>query len=183
MNYWFLRTPDARNAMMLPQGTTLRPEPHGVQTAFAYYCRPALVTDRAAYADPKGLYYRRLARLKTLPMHDLMATVRSTGAMAQKAVTAFPADFEAGMLVLASVEDASWLGLGGADGTSGINLVNELSDDHQARFTAAMLLPFKRSLFPQIVLRNANVSGIYTDSATTIRGFCCVKYVKLPSDW
>ena len=153
----YLRDPS--RPITLPAGTKL-----DVPDGFAY-----VSMEVPESANPRALYYRRMARLRSLPIQVL--TVRPTE-LGKVKRTPFPTDFTAGMVVGASSMDVAWVALAGAKG-EGVNLADEVSDDHQIRNAQGMLLPFNRADFP----------GIMSRASEGPNGVATVLYVKLPADW
>lgn len=179
-SFQFLRNADASAAVPLPAGTVLTAD--ATQIGSAYLCKPALVTssDSRYSADPKGLYYERLNRLRTLAQSELAATMSTGQAWGATATGTFPTDFSEGMVVMVSEHDISWLTLD--TGSGGVNVYNEISDDHEQRIGAAALIPFQRATFPGIRIRAASVAGD-ASGFSSIAGEGIVRYVKLPADW
>lgn len=174
----FLRTADAADTLALSAGTTLRLGPKST-FAVAYVSRPALVTNQERYQTAaRRLYYRRLMRLGRLPQQDISARIDKYASEETKGNTPFPEDFEEGMIVLASVHDVAWVTLN----PSGMNLFNEVSDNHQNRVAEAIMVPFRRSDFTGIQVRAASVSGEKADFSAT-DGVGSVRFVRLPANW
>jgi len=163
----FQRYADARRMLLLPEGTVLQND--GSAAAFAYLCQPARVTADPRYADPKALYYQRLDRLCGLPLYSLAATATGSSQVAP----AFPTDFAAGLVTLASAHDVGWTILNNPATGQGMNLLDEVSDTTRSRFAQTVCVPFLRATFPS--LRIAGVS--------LPEGVGGVYYHKLPVDW
>lgn len=178
--YIFQRVCDINRPVILPAGTTIAAD--GSQFALAYICKPSEVEGDSTWysANPRKLYYDRLESLKELTLHSLAVTIDSGEIWGTIESTAFPTDFDDGLVVLASAHDVAWLTLD--SGTAGMNLQNEISDDHQMRFAEAIMVPFQRATFANIKARAANVSGD-TNDFSSMAGKAAVYYFKLPADW
>lgn len=163
----------------MPMAAGFNMQGNGTAGAFAYYCDPSLVSGGAKYADPKGLYFERLARLKHLQLHVFGVTMAAGQAQGTTASFTFPTDFTNALLAAANCFDMAWVALGAAGGNI-INLNDEVSDDHQQRVASSLMVPFARATFGGIVSRGSNVAGSAT---TTIAGNSSVALYKLPSDW
>lgn len=157
---YFQRVADVDVAVPLAPGTTLAFSTLAAG-AFAYLCKPSLVSSGAAYANPKQLYYSRLARLWLLPQTLISATVAAGSAFGTQASTAFPADFDNGMLLGYSIQDTAWAGLE-VPGTLTMNMNWEVSDDHEVRLAQRLMCPFVRATFPNWKTRGANPVGVIT---------------------
>lgn len=175
--FMFNRVADAsqESAIPLPAGTTI--QANGTQTAFAYICKPSLVNGDARYSDGRSLFFERLARSRQLPFNQITCNVPAASAQGYLAKADFPTDFTRGLLTWISLMDVAWLGL-----QPGINLWNEISDDHQNRAGVGTLLPFSPSTFTGIQARAGSVTGEAT-GFSSIAGYAGVGYVKLPADW
>lgn len=176
--YKFLRVADASRPLMLPAGTVLTAD--AVQQGFAYLCKPSLVTGDDRYDTPRDLYYERIDRLRTLALHDLAATVSAGTSPGVLSSASFPNDFDAGLITLVSVHDVGWVILNGPTSLS-MNLLNEISDEHQLRIAEAVMVPFNRdTTFDEIQVTPASVLG---NGGTSVEGYGVVSYHKLPVDW
>lgn len=145
----------------LPSGFTLA---SSITNAFATVMKPGLVS----YSDPKAKFLERMARLKTLPLYRLSQAVSGAGGAVY---VPFPTDFENGLICGVDCFDAAWTIL--ATSVTGLsNLMDEISDTAPQRVAGPVMLPFKRSLFPGIMVRPGGLSGVGS-----------VLYRKLPSDW
>ena len=154
----FVRPCDARQPLVLPAGTRIRSnvERNG---AYVYYADPALVLDDPRYTiDPRGLYYERLARLQTLPIRDAIIEWISNGVTGKSFTLTLPNDFTHAILVNASVYDAPWVLLGG------INLLDEINNNHTVRFARSLMCPFERSTFSTIHTIAGNYAGKTQDT-------------------
>jgi hypothetical protein len=162
------RTPN--QPMLLTEGYNL--QSNGTTDAFAYIFNPYAIPATGRYADPKGLFYERRARLKTLQTYQQAVTFGSGGG--SRVYSAFPEDFDFGLILGAANMDAAWVIL--ADATHGLlNLGNEISDVDQNRVAEGMPafpMPFERATFPGIAAQPISAAGEAT-----------VNYVALPSDW
>lgn len=174
----FLRVSDVFRPLPLPAGTTIQA---AAADSYAYICRPALVVDSdSRYNDPRGLYFDRLARLRTLTLHQQTVQVPSGSSAGSTFITDFPADFANGFIVGVSAHDVSWVGLN-KEGAGTISAQNHVSDEHQIRFAEAVKFPFRRAIFPQLRARAANIFGDL--SGSSLQGYGAVFYYKLPADW
>lgn len=175
MNLWwvrsgaswgFLRRADANAMLMLPAGTVIQATGNSNQ-GFAYICQPELVVGDPRYDNPRALYYERLARLRTLPLQVLGLPTQRSG---QQHATLFPATVDRALITAVSTFDLAWTVLGSA---ASINTLNELGDgNQQIRFSEAVMIPFTRSVFDRIRVKDA---GLFGQSA--------VWYHELPEDW
>lgn len=178
---WQRRVGKLWDALMLPAGTNL--QDNGLN-GMLYVCKPELVVNTdARYRDPRGLFFERMARLKTLPLVDINMSISAGGAVTNNvASAAFPTDFSKGMIVAAHIFDGAWTitanGPGPSDGL--MNLTDEISDAHALRFAESMLLPFNRASHPYVQIHAGNVDGA---SGTALAANGGVLYHKLPSDW
>lgn len=154
---WYHRPADVKRALMLPEGTTIETAtpPDGTSTAFMYICQPSLVTgsDARYTSDPRGLYFDRIMKLATLDQERIGGTA-TAGSIVNEA---FPATFTDGMIVHASVHDVAWMILwDGSDGLS--NLHNEISDSTRIRWAEPLLMPFKRTTFPNTAIQGVSLA-------------------------
>jgi hypothetical protein len=185
---WFHRKADADAAMPLPAGHTLATDPDTY--ALAWYARPGLVQhDPRYHADPRALYFDRLAQLDRLPLQAL-SVHRPQGTPVDDPVETkkrveFPADFERGLIRHYSVHDGCWLCLVPETGFERVsNVLDELDDIRPLRFTSKVNMPFLRSIFPAIFLGHGSLEGtVAAPGPTTYEGWGAVHYVKLPPDW
>jgi hypothetical protein len=166
---FFLRNP--RTYMELPEGTTI--SSNGVDNGHVYICQPELVTADSRYSDAKGLYYDRLAAMRTLVLNILAGN--ATGGSGTS-YTAFPTDFDYGMIVNAQNFDGSWVALSDPSHTTGLNLNDEINDTDRFRAAAGfgnLPLPFTRSVLPDF--------AVNPDSDSILPGSGSVLYLKLPT--
>lgn len=189
----FLRPLDARRAFALSAGTRVRNIGRGtsyqINTAYIYYADPQDVWDiDARYtADPKGLYYSRLARLATLPISEAIIEVNGGGAINDDVHLDLPA-FGSAMLVNVSVYDASWMTIGWIDNLGiPLNVMNEVNNSHSVRFAESVMQPIRFGPGLRVTLNkgsNADMPGS-TDPAIAypIKGSGSLVYQVLPSDW
>jgi hypothetical protein len=200
---WYHRVADADSAMMIPAGHRLYNQAGDYpDIGFVYYARPSLVqgSDARYQTDPKGLYYERLMRLRSLELNIINGYVQqawAAGTPFSGDTVAFPTDFERGLLVHVSNLNASWLAICSKDGAGAfqniINLDDELDDIRPMRFTKSVLLPFNRATFPQMFVGHSSMH--WTDAnpndpilpvfpgAQTYPAEGALHYYKLPSDW
>lgn len=178
----YQRVADSNKPISVAPGTTFT---NAFAFSHVYICKPELVTGvDPRYASgllAKNLYFQRKQRLFTLPIFNLTVDVPNTTPFGTVVDSAFPVDFDYGLVAEVSSFDVSWVGLlsvGGAGGT--MNLDQEVSDDHQSRFTNVTSTPFSRTIFPSIRSRPSTISG---GTGTTLGGFGNVWYYKLPADW
>jgi hypothetical protein len=154
----FVRPCDARLPLVLPEGTRIRSNV-ARNGGYIYYADPGLVTDGARYQiDPRGLYYERLARLQSLPVRDVIIEWISNGVTGKGFTATLPDDFENAILVNASAYDAPWVLLGG------INLLDEVNNQHTVRFARSLMCPFQRSTFSTIHAIAGNYAGLAFDT-------------------
>jgi hypothetical protein len=162
------RTPN--QPMVMTEGYNLRS--NGTSDAFAYIFNPYAIAATGRYADPKGLYFERKARLRTMQEYQQAVTFGSGGG--SRVYSAFPEDFDFGLIVGAANMDAAWVIL--ADDTRGLlNLGNEISDVNMNRVAEGLPffpLPFERATFPGIAAQPIDNAGE-----------AAVNYIALPSDW
>jgi hypothetical protein len=81
------------------------------------------------------------------------------------------------MLVGVSSHDVAWT----ITTPDGLNTIDEISDRHQMRQTASLLVPFKTTQWTGIRVQAANVPGDLT--TVSIAGTGMVTYQVLPVDW
>ena len=167
---WFHRQANVDQALPLSGGTTIVTD-DVKPGAFAYICKPALVTatDIRYTDDPRGLYFSRVRRIQTLTMHQIGATATST----TTPEASFPTDFTSGLALHTSAHDVAWLILLNASGSGALNTVNEISDSDPIRFAEPTVFPFTRATFPEIAVRGVSLA----------EGRATLTYVKLPADW
>lgn len=178
---WFHRNLKVSEAFELPAGTRVK-NAHVSGGSFLWVCRPALVMDNAAYANPKKLYFERLQALRAIPVSQHTITVPSGSARGTVVDLALPTDFEDAMLLQVSTNDTTWTVLALTDGGGGSNTLDEISDDHQMRLSGKMLVPLNRKLMPTVRARGASVSGNTTDTSLA-NAYSVLLYQKLPSNF
>lgn len=207
-NFWYHRKGDIENALMLPAGTPIKhngsPSGYGFEYGYAYYAKPSLVNSDTRYEDARDLYYQRIERLKTLPLYSCEVTIAQTHTVGQ-AVTAntlvasLPTDFDNGLIVHMSMMDGCWMVLEDPSKTPAVdqvilNLWDELDDVKNMRNSGKIMLPFKRTVFPQLRIGfgSAFISASGTPlnpitpvvaGSATYPQYGQIKYYKLPSDW
>lgn len=174
---WFHRHGDIHEALPLSPDTALTtwtagtsPGPSGA-TSFMYLCKPSLVVDGdSRYADdPRALYFDRIRAIGELEQFEVGVTDTGTSG----AETAFPTDFDNGLVIHASTHDVAWTILSNVADDAGLILQDEISDSDRVRFASRVLLPFVRADFPSVRIRGANLS----------EGRSVVRYLKLPEGW
>lgn len=178
---YFQRLLDVRVALPLFAGTTLSFSSLS-SGAYAYICKPALVTGGASYANPKALYYTRMATLKTLSTTLISATVPAGSAAGTVATTAFPTDFTNGMILGYSIHELAWAGLE-VPGVLTLNMNFEISDDHQVRIGRGLLCPFSRVTFPNFKTRGANTIGVLPPIDDRIISYGRIPFVTGTGTW
>jgi hypothetical protein len=166
----YVRPFDVRTSVMLPAGTKIGAAPG--QSAAAHICRPALVSSGPRYEDPRALYFERLARLRSLPITEVVGTVADGAPHGTTAHVDLPADFDFGMVVGASVYDAAWVTL------NGWNMLDEVNNDHSVRFARGLLAPFPRSSMPFLLMCGGARDGM--PASTVLSGQGTVLFQKLP---
>jgi hypothetical protein len=176
------RVPDVAKATQLGAGTKI--EFHS-DSAYSYHytCRPELVIckDKRYQDDPKGLYYQRMNRLRSLPSLSHRVDFPSGSPYGVTADVLFPDDLGAAMCLSYSNSNASWGALIIAGGALGaMNVGNEISDDHQNRIGERTMFPFARSVFTGLRARGGSVLG---GNDPYIKGNAQITYCKLPADW
>lgn len=178
---WLRQIPTGQ-PLALPAGTTI--EDNGAPGGgMAYICRPSLVASLPTYADPRALYFQRMAKLRHMPLSVINLTLTSGTPLPGAVYQAFPDDFDNGIVSCAYVMDGAWTILSGnGAGTGIVNLMNEVSDSHQWRAAHSMLLPFKRSLTGGVEAQHARRDGAVAGNSD-LSGNAGVIYYKLPSDW
>lgn len=163
-------------AIPIPSGTVITL----LSNAWSYIllCKPQLVieSDERYTDDPKGLYFERMSRLRTLEIFDLVASI-GIATPPPIAEATFPTDFTDGIIVGASIYLGAWLALY----DSGFNLLDEVSNYRSIRFAQGLMLPFKRVTFPKIGAAGGNTAD--TNAQASVSGNGAVKYIKLPEDW
>jgi len=169
---FFQRTVDIERPLELPGGTVLTT---GAQSGFLYYFDPLALP---APADPEMAYYNRLARLKTIPLASLQATITNGAAGGTQSTANFPATFTNGMLRHISNNETAWVIF---DTPSPMNTLEEISDNHQNRNTSTTMVPFARATFPTIRTAGGSISG--DGVQTCLGGIGFMLYQVLPSDW
>jgi hypothetical protein len=180
----FLRPLDSRRTIALPAGTRVR---SNIQQngAYLWYADPAAVweTDVRYQVDPRGLYYERLQRLTTLPIHESILEARPWGETGTQLELPLP-QFESAILVGASVFDATWLNVGI------LNVMSEVNNVHTVRFAESLLAPFRRDRIgnPVVRLKAGNYAGHLNPDPNDPEGWdkCGtgnILYQVLPADW
>jgi hypothetical protein len=160
---------DPRFYDQAPEGTII--SGNGEANSHLYVCKPELVTSDPRYADPKGLYYERLAALRYLVRNVLEALVIGGGP--DTAYMPFPTDFDYGMILRAQTFEGSWVALSDVNHLTGMNLNIEISDSDRFRPGAGfsdLPLPFTRSVLPDLAV----------NQGSDMNGRGTVLYVKLP---
>lgn len=167
------------DAMPLPAGTVVS---SSRADGFAWVAQPStVISGDSRYDAPHDLYEQRIDRLRTLPRHLASAHIPAGSPQGTWDTGQFDSDFERGMVVHVSTHDTAWTILGRGGGVGGANLDHEISDDTPLRFAGSMVAPFKRSVFPEIMVRSASMDSFVNQ--TSLPGAGVVQYVKLPDDW
>jgi hypothetical protein len=202
----FVRPCDARLPLVLPAGTRVRSNVLR-NGGYVYYADPALVVDGdPRYEnDPRGLYFERLQRLTTLPIRDVVIEWISNGITGKEFAATLPDDFDGAIVVNASTYDAPWVLLGG------INLLDEINNNHTTRTARSLMCPFRRETFSTVHTIAGNYAGkagdtlqpgqwgeladgqwgkwqagmleAYVPDAFNKKGTANVLYVPLPEGW
>jgi hypothetical protein len=172
----YLREYHVDSSVVLPSGTTFGSATN--RTASAYVCQPARMASDPRYQYPRDLYFERHARLKTLELREIRCDIDNGAPHGTMATAMFPADFEYGMIVAASVLDACWVVIG-----PGRNLMDEVDNDRPCRFAHGLMAPFTRATWPSISMRGGNRAGDPGSAVPCISGQVSVLYLKLPTDW
>lgn len=191
----FHRKADTANAFQMTPGFDLSAS--GSQ-AFVLYARPALVqaSDPRYAADPKGLYYSRLAILAGLPMQTISCHIPAgslrpnSSGVAGAMFPAFPTGSVGGIVRHVSCHNGAWVAMVGPNGAKTIiNLLNEIDDGTAQRFTSTVVLPFQRSVFDGIWLefgtmdRDKRSGDEMGGAVQTYDAFAHVAFQALPEDW
>lgn len=186
---WHHRDLDTREALLLPSGFTLQGDSINAHS-YAYFADPSLVQagDARYLEDPKGLYFERLARLRTLPLH-MVGVHRPVGTTLAAAnperLNYFPAGHDRILLRHVDCHDGCWVILqsGNLDTiTNGMNTQDELDDVRPMRLTRTVFAPILRSVHSAIRLGHASITGDM-NQPQTYDGWGSVHYNVLPSDW
>lgn len=186
------RKADVANAFQMPPGFDLSAS--GTQS-FVLYARPALVQADPRYsADPKGLYYTRLQTLACTPMQTISCHLPAgtprpncDGILG----VCFPTGFSCGIIRHVSCHNGAWVTMVGpeGDGSTIINLLDEIDDGRGHRFTSSLMLPFDRSVWNGIWLefgtmdRDKRSGDEYAGSLQTYDGFAHLAFQVLPEGW
>lgn len=191
----FLRPLDARRPLVLGAGTRIRSN-RLINTAYLLYCDPRAVWDvDARYAaDPRGLYFERRQRLRTLPTQMVALEATAGGAIDDD----LHADLPAAPLLItsASVYDASWVTVGCPGWASPANVLDEINNEHGVRFAESIEMPFPgcgaRVALEKGTLGDtwgpaASAVGVSVSSSPAIalpqHGSGSLTYVLLPEAW
>jgi hypothetical protein len=171
---------DPRHPFELAEGTNIQSE--GNSYNLLHVCKPSLVSALPAYADPKALYYERLAKLKHMQQYFQKA-VPSTANASFTGIVLFPECFTYGLVTSIDVFKASWAGLVPPPAsTVALNLVSEISDDHEQRIAhGGMFLPFERSVLPRFGVKGGNQAG--DTSSYRADGYATIGFYMLDSTW
>ena len=182
-NYkWHHRPLDSEQAIPMPAGFTFKADDFG----YAYYADPSIVQagDQRYQDDPRGLYYERLERLKTLPLEEVCAHIPAGTSINNSFLLAsFPTSAERILITHIDCHDGCWIILQSGDLnniTSALNTQMELDDVRPQRVTSSVLAPIKRSVHPHIRLGTGTLPG---GTGQSYDGWGSVKFVQLPSDW
>lgn len=194
LNAWALRYADTnykwhhRNLdepLQLPQGFILKANN---EYGYAYYADPSLVQSDPRYqSDPKGLYYERVSRLRSIPLEKvnvhIPVGVLSGDPLAQ-AYNRQPLPEDATKLLVRFVDchDGCWVVFCREDFSNAMNTQNELDDVRPMRSTKTMLLPIIRDNHTHVALGFASITG-NPSQPQTYNGWGTVMYQRLPGDW
>lgn len=193
----FIRPLDSRRPLELGAGTRVR-NAVGIHLAYLLYCDPAAVwaLDARYTADPRGLYYGRLARLRTLPTEMVVLEATAGGAINDDVHADLPA---APLLITsASVYDTSWVTVGCPGWPSPANVLNEINNAHGVRFGESIEQPLP-ACGPRVAMEKGNAGAVLGPSATLAQvigaissdpavafpqhGSGSLTYQLLPEDW
>ncbi len=177
---WCRRSPTLWDAIPLPQGTNIQ---DNGSTGMLYVCKPELVSSGAKYRDPRGLFFERMARLKTLPLYAASVSIAAGASVTNNVGSALlPADFTNGLIVAQFAMDVAWVITAATTGASEgiLNLMDEISDAHAVRVAGSSIVPFQRAVMPYVKVHAGNQDGA---SGLSLAGNGGVLYHKLPSDW
>lgn len=192
----FLRTLDARGAVMLPAGTRIRnnqtlppTEPYRINTAYLWYCDPAEVwdVDERYTTNPRGLYFGRLAQLESLQLRSAVLEATGGGSLDDAIAKTLPGTEDI-IVTHVNIYDASWMTIGWpVDGSPPLNVADEINNSHSVRFTRSVLQPLPRGTGLQIALRKGSTSDrpSSTDPAIAypIKGTGSISWVETPTGW
>ena len=178
----FHRDADAGRPFIMPSGFDLE---SAHDSALILYARPKLVqdVDKRYLTDPRGLYFERLAVLRTLALHTISVERPADTPNTTESKAFMPDDFTAGLVTQWQCHDGAWLCLIGSDSNI-INTQDEIDDKYPMRLTSSVLLPFRRAVFNGIWLFNGSHGGNWDQQAPQAwTGWGAAHYVKLPSSW
>lgn len=164
----------------LPEGT----EMWGTNpSSFMWVAKPdEIIPFDPRYLDGENLYYERIMRLNTLPLHNTGAyRYQGTPNSVPTTQVSFPDDFDRGLIVHVSCHDFCWLLLEGPDGAAS-NVLNEINDIHEFRITISTRMAFRRDMWTGIRM-GRGVTGDDVNRPQTNTGHGCILYHKLPADW
>jgi hypothetical protein len=193
----FVRPLDARRPLELGAGTRIR-NAIGIHQAYLLFCDPAEVwaLDARYSADPRALYFGRLARLRTIPTEMVVLEATAGGAINDDV----HADLPAVPLIVtsASVYDASWVTIGCPGWPAPSNVLNEINNAHGVRFGESILQPMP-ACGPRVALEKGNagaalpagatlgqvIGAVSSDPAVAMpqHGSGSLTFQRLPSDW
>ncbi len=173
----FQRPLDARRATAYPAGTRFRGVT-GENFSNVYACDPALVVgvDPRYQADPRGLYFERLQRLKALPVVEIWLEWDGGGDLAKSLTVDLPV-FDAAMLIGASVYEGAWVELGH------LNCMSEINNTHSVRFAESLLCPFMPTNIGGATITGQSGNDAGDGAANPAHGSVSICYQVLPSDW
>lgn len=186
---------DIDSAVQMPAADTMTISPGG---GYVYVCQPELVipapygsgTDQRYKTNPKGLYFDRLAALRSMTLHRLDVVVPPSTPINTVTTKDFPTDFDDALLVHVNCHDSAWVGLNSPT-VGAMNVMIEISDYHMVRFAQRVLAPFRRTTFPNFRVAGANIPGNnqasygsgYGGSSNPFAGQGGCSYFKLPAGW
>lgn len=181
----FLRPLDARRALTLGPGTRIRNNT-GINLAYVLYCDPAALwaSDARYTTDPRGLYFERLQKLRTIPTESVTLEATGGGAIDDDIHVDLPA--VPVMITSASAYDISWITAKCPGHISAVNLLDEINNSHAVRFADSLMHPLP-ACGARIAIEkgsNADTPGSANPAiAYPIHGSGSLTFQRLPIDW
>ena len=188
VNGWALRHVDnykwhhrnLNEPLLLPSGFVLTADDVG----FAYYADLSIVqdTDPRYQTDPKGLYFERINKLRTIPL-EKVSTHRPLNTPYSTPIVGVPFPQSCERIVIRHIDchDGCWLIFAKSDFSNAMNTQDELDDVRPMRFTKSMCVPMLRSVHSHIYLGHGTINGPGTPQ--TYNGWGQVLFQRLPADW